>query len=626
MQQGGVSKATKTLNLSEDIFAGMDFVLRGAGRRIRHREYFHLAKGRDLGFNNVMLFNSKLSSGCGEQLLTRQTMRLGQLLPLPEFLTFYYAHMGYYLTQWLISWALPVLALVWLVVVLNGCELQNDFSMECDLVTRSSALLMAEALHYIFGWILALFLIAQMAPVFFETWLEAGVVAAVCVWMKQIITLSPVMFIFQSKVIGWYTINELRFGGAAYVATGRGLPTERRPFIGAVGDDGRFVPGGLYLDYARITYYDGVALAVLTGLIWLGGGMTDTGNMLVGILACHVMVIVSWLFAPFIFNPYQFRHEFFCQDLRAWCRFFFDDGGKHWADWYKTSTLKPRRGFQATVLELSFGIEFFWIVVWFTSLNAKTDIALHFSSSVDPETLYSSLWYSVILLPPLILPLLFCVGVVFVENCIQHRQAKRQARAYATLGEAALESEERQKGLAARTLGSEISAPGPRCPLMLVSVVVTIFTLAEGSLPLLWMFRLGWRKAFLIGALVKVFLLRFSLRMCMTGIRKSCYQDLEWLFRPFQLWLFAIAMIKDVVTSFIIFWSMSPLVLASAISKVACPTWSFHHLLVYRQPGHNGRSDEDDLNLGETLFDTGDSEDEEDDEDDDEDDSDGEEA
>ena len=30
MQQGGVSKATKTINLSEDIFAGMDFTLRGS--------------------------------------------------------------------------------------------------------------------------------------------------------------------------------------------------------------------------------------------------------------------------------------------------------------------------------------------------------------------------------------------------------------------------------------------------------------------------------------------------------------------------------------------------------------------------------------------------------------------
>ena len=27
-------------------------------------------------------------------------------------------------------------------------------------------------------------------------------------------------------------INEIRYGGATYVSTGRGLPTDRRPFIG----------------------------------------------------------------------------------------------------------------------------------------------------------------------------------------------------------------------------------------------------------------------------------------------------------------------------------------------------------------------------------------------------------
>ena len=105
MQQGGVSKATKTINLSEDIFAGMDFTLRGwgccriplgvpeqvlgacvsmgfrwfsmvsarylggfevfsggsvrQGRTIKHCEYFHVAKGRDLGFNTVLGFFSK---------------------------------------------------------------------------------------------------------------------------------------------------------------------------------------------------------------------------------------------------------------------------------------------------------------------------------------------------------------------------------------------------------------------------------------------------------------------------------------------------------------------------------------------------------------------------------------
>jgi hypothetical protein len=40
MAQGGLSKATKGLNLSEDIFAGMDVQLRG--HNIIHREYFQV--------------------------------------------------------------------------------------------------------------------------------------------------------------------------------------------------------------------------------------------------------------------------------------------------------------------------------------------------------------------------------------------------------------------------------------------------------------------------------------------------------------------------------------------------------------------------------------------------------
>jgi 1,3-beta-glucan synthase len=43
MAQGGVSKATKGLNLSEDVFAGMDLTLRGGN--IVHREYLQVGKG-----------------------------------------------------------------------------------------------------------------------------------------------------------------------------------------------------------------------------------------------------------------------------------------------------------------------------------------------------------------------------------------------------------------------------------------------------------------------------------------------------------------------------------------------------------------------------------------------------
>ena len=69
MQQGGGSKATTTINASEDIFAAW---LHRARKRLVHvlREYFDLAKGRDMVFIAVIQLSSKLSSGTGEVILT----------------------------------------------------------------------------------------------------------------------------------------------------------------------------------------------------------------------------------------------------------------------------------------------------------------------------------------------------------------------------------------------------------------------------------------------------------------------------------------------------------------------------------------------------------------------------
>ena len=95
--QGGVSKATKDLNLSEDIFAGMDATLRG--HTIVHREYFQVGKGRDTGCVTILQFFSKLSQGTAQMTTSRQALRLGLRLGLTRLMGFYYAHIGYYLGQ-----------------------------------------------------------------------------------------------------------------------------------------------------------------------------------------------------------------------------------------------------------------------------------------------------------------------------------------------------------------------------------------------------------------------------------------------------------------------------------------------------------------------------------------------
>ena len=82
----------KGLHLNEDIYAGMNALLRGG--RIKHCEYYQCGKGRDLGFGSILNFTTKIGTGMGEQMLSREYYYLGTQLPLDRFLSFYYAHPG----------------------------------------------------------------------------------------------------------------------------------------------------------------------------------------------------------------------------------------------------------------------------------------------------------------------------------------------------------------------------------------------------------------------------------------------------------------------------------------------------------------------------------------------------
>lgn len=95
--RGGVSKAQKGLHLNEDIFAGM--LAFGRGGRIKHSEYYQCGKGRDLGFGTILNFQTKIGTGMGEQMLSREYYYLGTQLPIDRFLTFYYGHPGFHINN-----------------------------------------------------------------------------------------------------------------------------------------------------------------------------------------------------------------------------------------------------------------------------------------------------------------------------------------------------------------------------------------------------------------------------------------------------------------------------------------------------------------------------------------------
>jgi 1,3-beta-glucan synthase len=104
--RGGVSKAQKGLHLNEDIFAGMNAF--GRGGRIKHSEYYQCGKGRDLGFGTILNFQTKIGTGMGEQMLSREYYYLGTQLPIDRFLTFYYGHPGFHINNILVIYSIQV--------------------------------------------------------------------------------------------------------------------------------------------------------------------------------------------------------------------------------------------------------------------------------------------------------------------------------------------------------------------------------------------------------------------------------------------------------------------------------------------------------------------------------------
>jgi hypothetical protein len=595
MQQGGVSKATKTLNLSEDIFAGMDFTLRGQDRMIRHCEYFHLAKGRDLGFNTVLAFFSKLSSGAGEQIITRQMFRLGQVFHLPELLSFYYGHVGYYFTQFFVSWSMPLLVLVWQLVLLSDCEGSWDTFLKCGehLPDKMSAVeVMARTLSIWFSWLLLLFLIATSLPYFVEVSLERGILNASKSFVKQMLTLAPLLFIFQSKIIGYYITNELRFGGAKYVSTGRGLPTERRPFIGEIADEGLKLKkvGGLYLDYAIYTYYDGAKLLLGAILIFVAGGASEATSTRAESYVSQLgwmwlslgLTIASWLYAPFIFNPYQFVAQHFWTDLRAWAAFFVEDNGRNWVKWHDENHFKTR-GLLSSVSEIGFFFSVLFLAVWYATVNLKVGLL---------ATIYSEYPYFAMLqhwgtlLPPVSLSLLYCGIVALAEARRGQRAASKTQDPELGMVPAASDAQPTADPQSARYC--------TRTPhLAMSAVVVCVLDILEALLAVRALYSIGWTKAFLASIMLKYTLLSSCLYLCEGLMGSERFKKFGYLALMVRLWVRAHRMIRDILTSSIILIGLTPAVLANCLNEYCCAGCSCHQLLVYRDPGHLWREEED---------------------------------
>ncbi|GJN39410.1 hypothetical protein PR202_gb28527 [Eleusine coracana subsp. coracana] len=120
LTRGGVSKASKIINLSEDIFAGFNSTLREGN--VTHHEYMQVGKGRDVGLNQISLFEAKIANGNGEQTLSRDIYRLGHRFDFFRMLSCYYTTIGFYFSTMITVWTVYVFLYGRLYLVLSGLD------------------------------------------------------------------------------------------------------------------------------------------------------------------------------------------------------------------------------------------------------------------------------------------------------------------------------------------------------------------------------------------------------------------------------------------------------------------------------------------------------------------------
>lgn len=73
---------------------------------VTHHEYIQVGKGRDVGLNQISLFEAKVACGNGEQTLSRDIYRLGHRFDFFRMLSCYFTTIGFYVSSLVISCSL----------------------------------------------------------------------------------------------------------------------------------------------------------------------------------------------------------------------------------------------------------------------------------------------------------------------------------------------------------------------------------------------------------------------------------------------------------------------------------------------------------------------------------------
>jgi callose synthase len=347
MTTGGTAKASKGVNLSEDIFAGFNTTLRGG--HVTHEEFIQVGKGRDVGMQQLTQFEAKLSSGAGECVTSRDAMRMATRLDFFRLHSWFYGNLGWYFTQTMTVVGVYFFIYGKVYMALSGMDayfLQHGGLGIGGTLNTSWA--------FQFGFLL-------VVPVVAVVGVEQGFRHGFTYLLWNVMTLGPIFFTFQMGTRMNYFDRTLLHGGAKYRATGRGFTIKHEKFA------------ELFRFYAFSHFYRGVELLFLLLLFaWYGtfswcncswrmdsdfyNNIQPTDfewtkrcyanhyqtcvlptNQNYGIMSFSLWIIAAtWMWAPFFFNPSGLDWDKNIDDYNDWQNWLktTNDSADSWFGWW----------------------------------------------------------------------------------------------------------------------------------------------------------------------------------------------------------------------------------------------------------------------------------------------------
>ncbi|CAH0518510.1 unnamed protein product [Peronospora belbahrii] len=257
MSNGGVSKASKGINLSEDVFAGYNVALRG--EKVTHQEFMQCGKGRDVTLSQINAFEAKLSNGSAESSLSRESHRMGAGMDFFRLNSMFYGHMGFYICNALVVLCVFAYAYGKVYVVLH-----REIG-ESAIITTNHLDDLADVMNtqfiFQFGMLMTIPLIATL-------FVEYGWHQALVNFVELVVSLGPVFYIFETGTKSHFYDIAIMRGGSKYRGTGRGFAIVRETLV------------NFYKEYAASHYRKAVELVGLMIIFGTYGNFNIGTNVL----------------------------------------------------------------------------------------------------------------------------------------------------------------------------------------------------------------------------------------------------------------------------------------------------------------------------------------------------------